>query len=315
MAAIYPHFLQTTLDVHESLQKQIPYPFFDNACVRYEALRCVLVDGAVIQTVIKNYGLTEYAYRKSLSAFQQYGTAGLIGLDSQQLTEDLPLEVERMVFVLKKARPWIPATKMVVIIKGFDYNVSLSLMRHLYASYGWAAGTKQYKHMDFWSLNLKVIRLCQLQSQSLVREAFFHKEDRLQILIEVFRTMGVRGITKRYPGSRVSFEQHKKNFLSVGLLGLVDRARPPFRNSKLGFAEEGRIILSKIQKPKKNEAHYLKVLESKKIHVNATCLTNIFTRWNVDKFQSQFKGDLERLLKPESEDAYEISTKGGCSWY
>jgi hypothetical protein len=66
MAAIYPHFLQTTLDVHESLQKQIPYPFFDNACVRYEALRCVLVDGAVIQTVIKNYGLTEYAYRKSL---------------------------------------------------------------------------------------------------------------------------------------------------------------------------------------------------------------------------------------------------------
>jgi len=31
----------------------------------------------------------------------------LIGIESQQLTEDLPLEVERMVFVLKKARPWI----------------------------------------------------------------------------------------------------------------------------------------------------------------------------------------------------------------
>jgi len=309
MAVIYPHFLQTTLDVHENLQNQIPYPFFDNACIRYEALRCALVDGAIMQTVIENYGLTEYAYRKSLSAFHQYGTAGLIGLDSQQLTEDLPLEVERMVFVLKKARPWIPATKMVLIIKGFNCNVSLSLMRHLYASYGWAAGTKQYKHVDFWSLNLKVIRLCQLQSQSLVREVFFHKDDRLQILIEVFRTVGVRGITKRYPGSRVSFEQHKKNFLSVGFLGLVDRTRPSFRNSKLGFAEEGRIILSKIQKPEKNEAHYLKVLESKKIHVNATCLTNIFTRWNVDKFQSQFKGDLERLLKPESEDAYELSTK------
>ena len=131
----------------------------------------------------------------------------------------------------------------------------------------------------------------------------------MQILIEVFRTIETRGITKRYPGSRVSFEQHKKNFLSIGLLGLVDRARPLFRNSKLGFAEEGRIILSKIQKPEKNEAHYLKILESKKIHVNATCLTNIFTKWNVSKFQSQFEGDLERLLGPESEDTYELLTK------
>ena len=159
MAVIYPHFLQSILNVHENLGNQIPYPFFDNACIRYEALRSVLLDGSTIQTVIEKYGLTEYVYRKSLSAFQQYGTAGLIGIDSQQLTEDLPLVVERMIFVLKKARPWIPATKMVLIIKGFNHDVSLSLMRHLYASYGWALGTKPYKHVDFWSLNLKVIRL------------------------------------------------------------------------------------------------------------------------------------------------------------
>ena len=110
--------------------------FFDNACIRYEALRSVLVEGTSIQTVIEKYNLTEYAYGKSFSAFHQYGTPGLIGLDSKQLTEVLPIEVERMVFVLKEARPWIPATKMILIIKGFNYDVSLLLMRHLYASYG-----------------------------------------------------------------------------------------------------------------------------------------------------------------------------------
>ena len=104
MAVIYPHFLQSILNVHENLGNQIPYPFFDNACIRYEALRSVLLDGSTIQTVIEKYGLTEYVYRKSLSAFQQYGTAGLIGIDSQQLTEDLPLVVERMIFVLKKSQ-------------------------------------------------------------------------------------------------------------------------------------------------------------------------------------------------------------------
>jgi hypothetical protein len=306
MAVIYPHFLRTILEVHDNLHNQIPYPFFDSACIRYEALRSVMVEGSSIQTVIEKYGLTEYTYRKSFSAFQNYGTPGLIGIDSQQLTEQLSVEVERMAFVLKKARAWIPATKMVLILKGFDYDVSLSVMRHLYASYGWALGTKPYKHVDFFSLNLKVIQLCKLHSQPLARKAFFDKENRLQGLLEVFRTMGSRGITKRYAGSRVSFEQHKKNFLSLGLLGLVDRARSAFRNSKLGFAEEGRIVLSKIQKPQKDEAHYLKILASKNIKVGPTCITNIFTRWNVKQFQSQFKGDLERLLEPERQTPYEI---------
>lgn len=308
MAVIYPRFLQVILNVHENIQNQIPYPFFDNACIRYEALRSVLVDGTNIQTIIDQYGLTEYAYRKSYSAFHQYGTAGLIGIDSKQLTEDLPIEVERMVFVLKKARPWIPATKMVLIIKGFNYDVSLSLIRHLYASYGWAIGTKPYTQVDFYSLNLKVIRLFKLQSQSIKRHSFFDNNDLLQRLLEVFRTIGARGITNRYPGSRVSFGQHKNNFFSLGLLGLLDRARSPFRNSKLGFAEEGRIILSKIQQPKKDEAYYLKILESKKIQVVPTCITNIFNRWNVSQFQSQFIGELERLLEPEKDKkTYQLS--------
>jgi hypothetical protein len=308
MAVIYPRFLQAILNVHENIHNQIPYPFFDNACIRYEALRSVLVNGTNIQMIIDQYGLTEYAYRKSYSAFHQYGTAGLIGIDSKQLTEDLPIEVERMVFVLKKARPWIPATKMVLIIKGFNYDVSLSLLRHLYASYGWAIGTKPYTQVDFHSLNLKVIRLFKLQSQSIERHSFFDNNDPLQSLLEVFRTIGTRGITNRYPGSRVSFQKHKKNFFSLGLLGLLDRARSPFRNSKLGFAEEGRIVLSKIQQPKKDEAYYLKILESKKIHVVPTCITNIFNRWNVSQFQSQFIGELERLLEPEKDmKTYQLS--------
>jgi hypothetical protein len=309
MAVIYPYFLRSILNVHENIHNKIPYPFFDNACIHYEALRSVLVDGNNIQTVIDQFALTEYAYRKSLAAFHRFGTAGLIGLDSKQLTEHLPIEVERKVFVLKKARAWIPATKMILIMKGFNYDVCLSLMRHLYASYGWALATKPYKNVDFYSLNLKVSRLFKLQCQSVERNSFFDSNDRLQILLEVFRTIETRGITKRYPGSRVAFEQHKKKFLSLGLLGLVDRARSAFRNSKLGFAEEGKIILSKIQNPQKNEAYYLKILASKNIPVGPTCITNIFTRWNVSQFQSQFKGDLERLLEPESKDAYQLPKK------
>ena len=62
MAIIYPHFLQTILRVHENILDQIPYPFFDPACVRYEALRSVLVEGDSIQTVVAKWGLTDYRH-------------------------------------------------------------------------------------------------------------------------------------------------------------------------------------------------------------------------------------------------------------
>jgi len=205
-----------------------------------------------------------------------------------------------MVFVLKAARPWIPATKMSLILQGFGCDIPLSLMRHLYASYGWARGTKPYQGVDFRSLNLKVMQLCVLQSRSIARESFLHAADHLQGLLEVFRMLHIRGVTKRYPGSRVSFAQHKEDFLSLGLLGLVDRARPALRNSKVGFGEEGRLILSKIQHPDKGRAYYLRILQSKKIEVHPTCVTKIFTRWKVTEFRSRFIGDLRRLGAPEA---------------
>ncbi len=303
MAVIYPYFLHSILSVHDNIQAQMSYPFFDPACKYYESLRSVYVDGISDQEALERFGLTEYGYAKAQKAFQKWGVIGLVGLEARHFTEDFPHEVERKVFVLKQARPWIPATKMCLILKGFNDNIDLSLMRHLYASYGWAAGTRKYTDVDFFSLNLKVQNLINIRSQHIQRrEEFFCEEDLLQQRLEVFPTIGEPGITKRYKGSRVSLSMHRKNFLELGLIGLVDCARSPIRNSKLGYKEEGRIILSKIQNPEKDHAHFLKILESKKITVGATCLINIFTRWKVDSFQSQFKGNLDRLLQEGSED-------------
>ncbi len=300
MAVIYPTFLRSLLHVHDQRQAQVPYPFFDPACIYYEALRACLHDQRRLSDSLEQYGLTEYGYRNAQAAFHQWGTVGLIGMGVKQFTEPLPVEVERQVFVLKAARPWIPATKMVLILKGFGHVVSLALMRHLYASYGWALGTKRYTAVDFLALNQKVAQLDRLIATTTpgARPDFFDEQDRLQRLLEVFRTLGTRGITQRYPGSRVQFAQLKQNFLSLGLLGLLERAPPAFRNSKLGFKEEGWMILSKIQHPEKDEAYYRNRLASKQIEVDHSCLSKIFSRWKVKDFQSQFPGDLARLLQP-----------------
>jgi len=303
MAVIYPHFLSETLKTHDNLQNGIPYPFFDPGCVGYEALRAVLVDKRNRSEVLEKYGLSDHAYRNHLLKFSRHGVCGLIGSNSRNLTEDFPVNVERMVFVLKQAKPNIPATRMVVILKGFGHETDLDRMRHLYASYGWAAGTKPYTDIDFFSLNLKVSGLVQRRRSSFRGRGFWRKGDRPQVLLEVFRTLGERGITRRYDGSLVSFEQHKKNFLSLGLLGLIDRARPSFRNSKLGFREEGLAVWSKIRKPERTEDYYLRILKSKRIQVDRSCISKIFKKWRVSEFQSRFRGDLERLNGDEYEEA------------
>jgi hypothetical protein len=305
MAVLSPHFLHSVLTCHENLQQQIPYPHFDPACVRYEALRLRAVEGASLEAVIETFGLSAYELHKSAAAFARCGVAGLMGLASRALTEPLDLEVERMAYVLKQARPSLPATQMVLILEGFHHSVALDTMRHLYASYGWAAGTKPYASFDFGSLNLKVQTLCRLRESRRTSPAFVDPNDPVQDRLEVFRTLGERGVTRRYRQSKFSFAQRKADFLCFGLVGLVDRARPAFRNSKVGFAEEGRLILSKIQHPERTERHYLRVLESKKIVVDTTCLTKIFSRWNVAAFRSVFPGDLPRLLEPEKEPSGE----------
>jgi len=296
MAVIYSSFLREIINIHNLLARQTSYPFFDPACRRYEAIRAALVDQKPLSTIFETFGITEYQYRQALGAFRKGGVAYLIGLSFPKLTESLDVQAERMIYVLKNARPWIPATKMVLILQGFGHEIGLSLMRHLYASYGWAQGTKDYDDIDFWALNLKVARLSRLQTQVLSRESFFQEKDRLQTLLEVFRTIGSRGITHRYPGSRVSLHKHKNAFQMLGLIGLVDQARPAFRNSKLGFKEEGWMIFSKIQHPGKNENDYRKILRTKQIHVDPTCIRKIFDRWHVAGFQSKFKGDLERFV-------------------
>lgn len=296
MAAICTPFLREILNTCNLLSQNTSYPFFDPACRRYEALRAAWVDRKSLSTVFETFGMTEYKYRQALAAFRKGRTAGLIGLSFPKLVEPLDPEAERMIYLLKTARPWIPATKMVLILQGFGLDIPIPLMRCLYASYGWAQGTKDYPDIDFWALNLKVTRLAQLQSQPLPHDSFFNPEDRLQTLIEVFRTMDSRGITQRYPGSRVSLLKHKKAFQTLGLLGLVDQARPAFRNSKLGFKEEGWMILSKLCHPEKTETDYQAMLRTKRINVDLTSIKKIFSRWKVATFQSKFQGDLKRFI-------------------
>ena len=232
MAVIYNPFLREILNTHDALNLNMGYPFFDPACRYYEAIRAVLVDKTKLPVVFEKFGITEYQYRKAFAFFLNGGVGKLIGIAFPRFTEPLNPEAERMIYVLKKARPSIPATKMVIILQSFGFEIDLSLMHYLYASYGWAQGTRKYEDVDFQALNLKVVKLTKTDNLPHDRDNFFHQKDRLQNLIEVFRRQDHKEISRHYPGSRVSLQKHRKLFNALGLLGLVEQDHPSFRNSK-----------------------------------------------------------------------------------
>lgn len=299
MSVIYPFFLSEILQVHQNISEQIAYPFFDPACIKYEALRAVAVDNLNTNSAINKFGISEHEYKKARQSFYKNGTYGLIGNNAKQLTEPLDVEIERMVYVLKKARPEFPATKMSILLQGFGHDLKVGFIRHIFASYGLAQGTKAYSNIDFEALNLKVAQLYKYQQQQIIRNDFFCPKDKLQMQLEVFRTLWQRGVTKRFGNSIVTFEQYKKYFLSYGLLGLVEKSRPAFRNSKLGYKQEGLLIFSKIQAPDNDSGYYQEKLKTKDIYVDKSSINKIFRRWKTQDFQSCFKGDLRRLLKDE----------------
>ena len=300
MAIICNPFLQKILSIHDNITGNTGYPFFDPACQLYEALRAVMIDQKPLSSVLDKFAISNYQYKQAASVFKKGGVLCLIGLAFDELVRPFPNDAERMIFVLKKARPWIPATKMVTLLKGFDHDIDLITMRHLYASYGWAQGTKPYLLVDFELMNRRVIQLNSLREQSLTAdENFFNPNDKLQTFLEIFRDINKRGVLKRYPGSRVTFGKHKKSFLTLGLLGLVEPAPPPFRNSKIGFKEEGWMIMSKIQHLYRTEKEYQKILKTKSINVDISSIDKIFKKWDVLNFISYFKGDLKRFIESE----------------
>jgi len=310
VANIYNPFLQTIFNVHDSISENTSYPFFDPACRLYEALREVMIDQKPLASVLDKFAISNYQYKQATSAFKKGGVVSLIGLAYDQLVNPFPSDAERMIFVLKKARPWIPATKMIIILKGFDHDIDLITMRHLYASYGWAQGTKPYQQVDFELMNRRVIRVNSVREQNLTESnEFLNPNDKLQMLLEIFRDINKRGVFKRYPGSRVTFGKHKKSFLTLGLLGLVEPAPPPFRNSKIGFKEEGWMIISKIQHLYRTEKEYQKILKTKGINVDTSSIDKIFKKWGVFDFISHFKGDLQRFIEPKLESDSGLETE------
>jgi len=254
--------------------------------------------------------------KEARKAYRSYGIIGIFSsgsknrIDNQFVTKD----IERKLVALKKAIPNLPATKAAIIMNGFGCQLESAEVLSIFASYGFAQGMKNLvSHFDFTDINRRVGHLVWLTKQPADSDQIQRVQKRY-IATRGYLTAGKGERQKLIQSSGLSrslFFYYWKSFQKIGLLGLIDKGKEVFRESKMGLANEAKIVIDKLQNPKRPESFYVEQLKTKGVKIERSSVAKVFSRWQISEYRSEFISDLKRLQKPskQSEEKIEVAKK------
>jgi hypothetical protein len=263
-----------------------------------------LVEGYCIPGKKSDF-LPHHSFSQDLieKARAHYIGKGIVGVahayfGNQLLNQFVDNTVERKVIVLKKGYPALPATKAAIILKGFGYKLTTDEILKIYASYGLVRNLKDLaSSYDFMDINRRIERLACLLEQPSVSKEVKKIQSRYQSIHSYMwaEKRKKEEAIKNNPLSRSLFFYYWKSFTMYGMLGLIEKGKQLFRNSKLGIEHEAKIVIDKIQNPSRGEKFYIERLRYKGINVDRSAIAKIFAKWEVSSFKSSFISNLIRL--------------------
>ena len=268
-----------------------------------------------------NYSFSDLQIKNAREAYIQGGIIGVIKsyFGDEILLEGIKQQVERKVIILKKGFPHLPATKASTIFKGFMHNIDHEDVLNIYKSYGLTHSLKDLsKKIDFIDINKRVQNLAALTNLDYQSDMVKKVQQRyLAMRRYLVAKKGKKELAIQSSGlHRSLFFYYWSNFKKYGLLGLIDKGKETFRASKIGFENEAKIVIDKIQNPKRVESFYVKQMKTKGITIDRSAISKIFSRWEVSKYKTAFKNNLNRLEiddknenKTDVIDAEEVQTE------
>jgi len=304
MAVIHPEFLNYLLTVLRTSAISAELPF----C--YDPL--LQLAQCCTQDVVGHSDFFHGQFSETLlaDARQNMGRIGVLGVAlawfrNPILIQGVEPELERRVLALKKGWPGLPATKMSTIIRGFGHTMDSSQILSVYASYGLTRKIKDLaQRYDFVDVNRRTQRLWELLENRSIKECREVHRRYEAMCSYAFAAPGKknRAIAKSGFGKGLFF-YYWKSFNQYALLGLMDRGKKVFRQSKIGLGNEAKMVVDKLQHPDRETSYYIRQLGHKGIMVERSTVSRIFSRWNIGRYKSAFVSNLERL---EQEPAAEM---------
>lgn len=306
MAIIHPEFLDylvTTLRLSFTSEK---LPFQHDPLLQLAECCIQETDN---DTPFLQKGFSEALIKSANENFVRFGVLGtvLAYFRNPLLLQSIEPKVERMVLALKRGYPHLPSTKTAIIIQGFGHTMESSDVLSIFASYGLAQQIKDLtKLYDFEDINRRIEHLSALiMNGSFIEDCW--KVHRRYIAIRSYLLSPPRKKNKAIQESgfgRGLFFYYWKSFKQYGLLGLVDRGKKVFRKSKIGLANEAKMVIDKLQYPDRKESFYVKKMKYKGISIERSTVSRIFSRWGTQQYKSMFISDLKRLERePKTDDS------------
>ncbi len=225
----------------------------------------------------------------------------VIGLSSRI---KIPIDVERRLVALKLGFPHLPATTTTTILQGFGEHIEYEDTLKVFASYGLSHLMRKYaEDRNFIEINRRAAGWF---------FAIENPDDKPAERIRV-RYQGIKNwlraskgkkseAFKHIPMKRALFFHWWNNFQRLGLLGLADPGPELFRRSKIGPNIEAKIVIDRLQHPKRKDSSYVERLATQGINIKRNAISKVFDRWKINKWNSVFKSNLFRLESDKIED-------------
>lgn len=240
---------------------------------------------------------------KAKTAYNTFGFLGVVGtyFGNELIISDFDKEAERKIYILKKGISSIPSTKMATIINGFGYAFSPEQIMSVYRSYGFTSKQKKMSNIDYQEINHRVSNLVAALDKIEDAENNPAIEERFLSWLHYYYSSKHNKQYYSKNKSRTLLYHYTDNIARLGMLGLFDKDKNVFRESKLSAYHEARIVINKLQHPEYEEPYFLDYLKSNDIHACKGTINNIFRRWSINTYKSEFVSDLIRLGEPETE--------------
>ena len=220
------------------------------------------------------------------------------------IRNDISIEVERKCVALKLGFVSIPATTTKTILEGFDINLPYEDILDIFVSHGLSLRLRKItEKRNFIEINRRVAGW-----NEALRNPNGEQSSRIKIRYKaiskwLLTKQGDKSkIFEKIPMKRSLFFHWWNNFRRLGLLGLADTGQQLFRHSKIGPKEESKIVIDKLQHPDRADSFYARRLKSQGIDVGRNAISKVFTKWDIQSWNSKFVSNLSRLEDAEQEE-------------
>jgi len=217
------------------------------------------------------------------------------------LRDGINPETERRIVALKLGFPRMPGTTASLVMKGFGVAVDSRDVLDVYASHGLSRHTDGFARL--WNFERIGRRAAGLAAALAAPggDASRQFAARYEAIMSWLGTARGRrsAMLAALPIKRSLFFHWWGSFRRLGLLGLADPGPELFRRSKIGPAQEARIVIDRLQHPDRSDSFYVERLAAQTIHVKRNAVDKVFARWDLGSWSPAFASDLQRLETTE----------------